>query len=78
MNCWHVTPQRRPTFDELADMLKQMVDDEKVSSLLIYNILPYAYLSKVKDALPHPFEVSLSNPRTMSHKSSFISRTCNL
>ena len=26
----------------------------------------------------HPFQVSLSNPRTLSHKSSFISRTCNL
>ena len=26
----------------------------------------------------HPFQVSLSNPRTLSHKSSFIARTCNL
>ena len=26
----------------------------------------------------HPFHVSLPNPRTLSHKSSFIPRTCNL
>ena len=26
----------------------------------------------------HPFQVSLPNPRTLSHKSSFIPRTCNL
>ena len=26
----------------------------------------------------HPFQVSLPNPRTLSHKSSFITRTCNL
>ena len=26
----------------------------------------------------HPFQVSLSNPRTLSRKSSFIPRTCNL
>ena len=26
----------------------------------------------------HPFQVSLLNPRTLSHKSSFIPRTCNL
>ena len=26
----------------------------------------------------HPFKVSLPNPRTLSHKSSFIPRTCNL
>ena len=26
----------------------------------------------------HPFEVSLPNPRTLSHKSSFIQGTCNL
>ena len=26
----------------------------------------------------HPFQVTLSNPRTLSHKSSFISRTCQL
>ena len=26
----------------------------------------------------HPFQVSLPNPRTLSHKSSFILRTCNL
>ena len=25
----------------------------------------------------HPFQVSLPNPRTLSHKSSFIPRTCN-
>ena len=30
MDCWHVAPQRRPTFDDLADRLKNMVDDEKV------------------------------------------------
>ena len=27
---------------------------------------------------PHPFQVSLPNPQTLSHKSSFIPRTCNL
>ena len=26
----------------------------------------------------HPFQVSLPNPRTLSHKSSFVPRTCNL
>ena len=26
----------------------------------------------------HPFQVSLPNPRTLSHKSSFIPRACNL
>ena len=26
----------------------------------------------------HPFQVSLPNPRNLSHKSSFIPRTCNL
>ena len=26
----------------------------------------------------HPFQVSLPNPRTLPHKSSFIPRTCNL
>ena len=26
----------------------------------------------------HPFQVPLPNPRTLSHKSSFIPRTCNL
>ena len=26
----------------------------------------------------HPFQVSLPHPRTLSHKSSFIPRTCNL
>ena len=26
----------------------------------------------------HPFQVSLPNPQTLSHKSTFISRTCNL
>ena len=26
----------------------------------------------------HPFQVSLPNPRTLSHKSSIIPRTCNL
>ena len=26
----------------------------------------------------HPFQVSLPNPQTLSHKSSFIPRTCNL
>ena len=26
----------------------------------------------------HPFQVSLPNPRTLSHKSSFFPRTCNL
>ena len=26
----------------------------------------------------HPFQVSMPNPRTLSHKSSFIPRTCNL
>ena len=26
----------------------------------------------------HPFQVSLPNPRTLSHQSSFIPRTCNL
>ena len=26
----------------------------------------------------HPFQVSLLNPQTLSHKSSFIPRTCNL
>ena len=26
----------------------------------------------------HPFQVSLPNPRTLYHKSSFIPRTCNL
>ena len=26
----------------------------------------------------HPFQVSLPNPRTLSHKTSFIPRTCNL
>ena len=26
----------------------------------------------------HPFQVSLPNPQTLSHKSSFIARTCNL
>ena len=26
----------------------------------------------------HPFQVSLPNPRILSHKSSFIPRTCNL
>ena len=26
----------------------------------------------------HPFQVSLPNPRTLSHESSFIPRTCNL
>ena len=26
----------------------------------------------------HPFQVSLPNPRTLSHKSSFTPRTCNL
>ena len=26
----------------------------------------------------HPFQVSLPNPRTLSHKSTFIPRTCNL
>eukprot|EP00112_Aurelia_sp_Birch-Aquarium-sp1_P001748 Seg1190.1 transcript_id=Seg1190.1/GoldUCD/mRNA.D3Y31 product="Tyrosine kinase receptor Cad96Ca" protein_id=Seg1190.1/GoldUCD/D3Y31 len=29
MDCWHVAPQRRPTFDDLADRLQNMVDDEK-------------------------------------------------
>jgi len=29
MSCWHITPQRRPTFDELADMLQRMIDEPK-------------------------------------------------
>ena len=30
MDCWHIAAQRRPTFEELADRLKELVDDNKV------------------------------------------------
>ena len=45
-------------------------------------IYPYfCYYSLVLTTLPyykhaHPFQVSLPNPRTLAHKSSFIPRTC--
>ena len=50
-------------------------------SLEIKNIIP----GPVRHVRPtrsstqsHPFQVMLSNPRTLSHKSSFIPRTCQL
>ena len=32
----------------------------------------------ISSTYSHPFQVSLPNPQTLSHKSSFIPRTCNL
>lgn len=29
LNCWHLTPQRRPTFSELSNILQQMLEDDQ-------------------------------------------------
>ena len=41
--------------------------------------VPLRYVRTTRSSThSHPFQVSLPNPRTLSHKSSFIPRTCNL
>ena len=78
------TANSRVAINEIGKNLRQM-EKEKVTtlncSLEIKNIIP----DPLKHARPsrsstqsHPFQVILPNPRTLSHKSSFIPKTCQL
>ncbi|XP_065053384.1 fibroblast growth factor receptor 1-like [Rhopilema esculentum] len=49
MDCWHIAAQRRPTFEELADRLKELVDDNK----------EYIDMNFYQDHLYENFDVNL-------------------
>ena len=36
MKCWHVRPQRRPSFADLSDILTEMLNDTKVTGCLSF------------------------------------------
>ena len=59
-----------------------VVNDITIAIIIIITIIIPVPLKRVRTTRssthPHSFQVSLPNPRTLSHKSSFIPRTCNL
>ena len=78
----------------LTKILQPLSHRRLVGDLSIYYRYFHGHYSKeIRDIIPvplrrvrttrsstysHPFQVSLPNPRTLTHKSSFIPGTCNL
>ena len=82
---YHITSYNLPSFKAKIDKLEILPSFTDIisrhCSQEIREIIPVP-LRRVRTTRSsthsYPVQVSLSNPRTLSHKSSFIQRTCNL